>query len=65
MITTCLDTGKFDSLFDSSEFVRAIKTLQGQKKVCVEEVPYRMVFINASQLIFLENNYQKRGYGEF
>ncbi|HEY1017673.1 MAG TPA: glucose-1-phosphate thymidylyltransferase RfbA [Sediminibacterium sp.] len=63
--TAWLDTGTFDSLADASEFVRVIEKRQSQKIGCIEEVAYRMSFINHSQLLQLADNYAKSGYGEY
>lgn len=60
-----LDTGTFDSLSDASEFVRVIEKRQGQKIGCIEEVAYRMGFINHDQLMQLADQYAKSGYGEY
>lgn len=63
--TAWLDTGTFESLSDASEFVRVIEKRQGQKIGCIEEVAYRMGFINRGQLDDLANKYSKSGYGEY
>jgi len=63
--TAWLDTGTFDSLADASEFVRVIEKRQSQKVGCIEEVAYRMGFINREQLMDLANRYAKSGYGEY
>ncbi len=63
--TAWLDTGTFDSLADASEFVRVIEKRQSQKIGCIEEVAYRMGFINQAQLLELANRYAKSGYGEY
>lgn len=63
--TAWLDTGTFDSLSDASEFVRVIEKRQSQKIGCIEEVAYRMGFIDNTQLKVLANDYQKSGYGEY
>ena len=60
-----LDTGTFDSLHDASEFVRVIEKRQGQKVGCIEEVAYRMGFIDHEQLMKLAKLYAKSGYGEY
>ena len=60
-----LDTGTFDSLADASEFVRVIEKRQSQKIGCIEEVAYRMGFIDHVQLLDLAKLYQKSGYGEY
>ncbi len=63
--TAWLDTGTFDSLADASEFVRVIEKRQSQKVGCIEEVAYRMGFINKEQLLLLADKYAKSGYGEY
>lgn len=60
-----LDTGTFDSLHDATEFVRVIEKRQGQKIGCIEEVAYRMGFIDTDQLMKLADMYSKSGYGEY
>ncbi len=60
-----LNTGTFDSLSDASEFVRVIEKRQGQKIGCIEEVAYRMGFIDSTQLMLLAVKYIKSGYGEY
>jgi glucose-1-phosphate thymidylyltransferase len=58
-----LDTGTFASLRDASEFVRVIEKRQCQKIGCIEEIAYRMGFINHNQLLTLADRYAKCGYG--
>ena len=60
-----LDTGTFDSLSDASEFVRVIEKRQGQKIGCIEEIAYRMGFINHDTLMELAKQYAKSGYGAY
>ena len=63
--TAWLDTGTFDSLSDACEFVRVIEKRQSQKIGCIEEVAFRMNYIDEAQLMALANNYAKSGYGEY
>lgn len=60
-----LDTGTFDSLHDATEFVRVIEKRQGFKIGCLEEIAYRMGFINKSQLEALAIKFEKSGYGKY
>jgi glucose-1-phosphate thymidylyltransferase len=63
--TAWLDTGTFDSFADACEFVRVIEKRQSQKIGCIEEVAYRMGFIDQQQLLHLADTYAKSGYGEY
>ncbi len=63
--TAWLDTGTFDSLSEASEFVKVIEKRQGQKIGCIEEVAFRMGFINKEKLLELAAEYEKSGYGEY
>jgi glucose-1-phosphate thymidylyltransferase len=60
-----LDTGTFESLHDASEFVRVIEKRQGFKIGCLEEISYRMGFIDIDQLNILAKKFEKSGYGEY
>jgi glucose-1-phosphate thymidylyltransferase len=60
-----LDTGTFDSLSDASEFVRVIEKRQDTKIGCIEEIAYRMGFINKEQLHEIAKKYIKSGYGQY
>jgi glucose-1-phosphate thymidylyltransferase len=60
-----LDTGTFDSLSDASEFVRVIEKRQDTKIGCIEEIAYRMGFINRDELMALAEKYIKSGYGKY
>lgn len=63
--TAWLDTGTFQSLLQASEFVHVIEERQGQKIGCIEEIAYRMGYINASQLEKIAQPLIKSGYGQY
>lgn len=63
--TAWLDTGTIDSLLQASQFVQVIEQRQGFKIGCIEEVAYRMGYINASQLQKIAQPLVKSGYGEY
>ena len=61
--TAWLDTGTFPSLMQAGTFVQAIEERQGLKISCIEEICYKMGFINKDQLIELAEPLKKSGYG--
>jgi glucose-1-phosphate thymidylyltransferase len=63
--TAWLDTGTHNSLLDAGLFVRILEERQGLKVACVEEVAWRMGFIDAAQLTGLAVPLKKSGYGEY
>ena len=63
--TAWLDTGTFESLAAASEFIRVIEQRQNYKIGCIEEVAFRMGYINASQLESIAEPLRKSGYGEY
>ena len=60
-----LDTGTFDSLNEASEFVRVIEKRQSRKIGSIEEVAWRMGYIDDQQLIHLAKPLEKSGYGKY
>jgi glucose-1-phosphate thymidylyltransferase len=60
-----LDTGTHESLLEASEFVRTLEKRTGQKIGCIEEVAFRMGFIDAPRLKKLARLYSKSDYGEY
>jgi glucose-1-phosphate thymidylyltransferase len=63
--TAWLDTGTFASLMQAGQFVQVIEERQGMKIGCIEEVAYRMGFIDAEQLKNIAEPLVKSGYGEY
>ncbi|RZK63274.1 MAG: glucose-1-phosphate thymidylyltransferase [Pedobacter sp.] len=63
--TAWLDTGTFASLMQAGEFVQIIEERQGLKIGCIEEIAYRMGFINAEQLKAIATPLVKSGYGSY
>ncbi len=62
--TAWLDTGTFNSLMQASQFVQVIEERQGLKIGAIEEVAYKMGFINEDQLKNLAQPLLKSGYGK-
>jgi glucose-1-phosphate thymidylyltransferase len=60
-----LDTGTHESLIEASEFVRTLEKRTGQKIGCLEEVAFRMGFIDAAQMKRLAQLYGKSDYGRY
>ncbi len=60
-----LDTGTFDSLVEAGEFVRVIEQRQGMKIACLEEISWRMGWLNDHELRELAAPLMKSGYGEY
>ncbi|MFN6091056.1 MAG: glucose-1-phosphate thymidylyltransferase RfbA [Bacteroidota bacterium] len=63
--TAWLDTGTFTSLMQAGQFVQVIEERQGLKIGCIEEVAFRMGYINKNQLNKLAEPLVKSGYGKY
>ncbi len=59
-----LDTGTYDSLIDAAIFIKTVEERQGLKIGCIEEVAYRMGYINFRQLQKLASNINT-SYGDY
>ena len=60
-----LDTGTHQSLLQAAAFVETIEARQGLKVACVEEVAYRMGFIDEQQVLKLSTELMKNSYGQY
>ena len=60
-----LDTGTHDSLMEAGQFIETIEKRQGLKVSCLEEIAYRMNYINKEQLKQLAEPLKKNGYGQY
>jgi glucose-1-phosphate thymidylyltransferase len=60
-----LDTGTHNSMLDAGVYVRTVEERQGLKISCIEEIAYRMGYINADQLKDLAGPLVKSGYGNY
>ena len=63
--TAWLDTGTHESLMQASNFIEVIEQRQGLKIACLEEIAYRMKYIDAEQVEELAKPLIKNGYGQY
>jgi len=60
-----LDTGTHEALQQAASYVQAIQERQGLKISCVEEIAFRLGYIDAEQLKLLASNYLQNDYGRY
>jgi glucose-1-phosphate thymidylyltransferase len=60
-----LDTGTPESLLDASEFIAMMEKRQGLKIGCIEEIAYRMGYIDIKGLKKAADTYSKGNYGKY
>jgi glucose-1-phosphate thymidylyltransferase len=60
-----LDTGTHESLIEASQFVHILEQRQGTRIACIEEIAYRMGFVDQAQLQKLADSYGKSEYGKY
>jgi glucose-1-phosphate thymidylyltransferase len=63
--TAWLDTGTHHSLLQASVFVETIEQRQGLKIACIEEVAFRMGYIDADRLVSIGQTMAKNAYGQY
>lgn len=60
-----LDTGTHQTLLQAASYIETIEVRQGLKVACVEEIAYRMGYIDSVQLERLAQPFIKNGYGHY
>ena len=60
-----LDTGTHDSMLEAANFIATIERRQNLKVACLEEIAYRMGYIDRDQLIELAQPLKKNDYGQY
>ena len=60
-----LDTGTHDSLLEASQFVQILEKRQGVKISCIEEIAYRMGYIDKTNLLELGQEMKNNSYGDY
>ncbi|MBF0117647.1 MAG: glucose-1-phosphate thymidylyltransferase RfbA [Desulfobacterales bacterium] len=60
-----LDTGTYEALQQAASFVQAIQERQGLKIACIEEISYKLGYIDAKKLKELASTMLKNSYGEY
>jgi len=60
-----LDTGTHDSLLEASQFVQILEKRQGVKISCIEEIAFRMNYINRDALLKLGGKMNNNPYGKY
>jgi glucose-1-phosphate thymidylyltransferase len=60
-----LDTGTHESLLEASTFIETIERRQGLKIACIEEIAFRMGYIDAEQVVRIASPMKNSGYGSY
>ncbi|MDN3954876.1 glucose-1-phosphate thymidylyltransferase RfbA [Sporolactobacillus laevolacticus] len=60
-----LDTGTHESLLSASLFIQTVENRQGLQIACLEEIAYRMGYIDENKLFQLAQPLSKNGYGQY
>ena len=60
-----LDTGTHDSMMEAANFIATVEKRQNLKVACLEEIAYRMGYIDKDQLVKLAQPLKKNDYGQY
>ena len=60
-----LDTGTHESLLEAGEFIATIEKRQGLKMACIEEIAYKLGYIDKQKLLKAAEYHKKNAYGEY
>ena len=60
-----LDTGTHEALAEATEFVKAVEKRTSLKIACLEEIAYKLGYINAEQFEEIASGYGKSSYGDY
>jgi len=60
-----LDTGTHEALQQAASYVQAIQERQGLKVACIEEIAFRLGYIDSEELKNLATRYLKNDYGQY
>lgn len=62
---TWLDTGTHNSLLEAGQFIQSIEKSKGLKVACLEEIAFKMKYIDSAKLKILAEPLKKNGYGKY
>jgi glucose-1-phosphate thymidylyltransferase len=60
-----LDTGTHESLLEAGEFIATIEKRQGLKMACIEEIAYKLGYIDKQKLLKAAEYHKKNAYGDY
>ncbi len=63
--TAWLDTGTHESLLNAGTFIKVVEDRQGLKIACLEEIAFRMGWIDKEKLMQIAQPLLKNGYGQY
>ncbi len=63
--TSWIDTGTYSSLIKASKFFEDYERKTKKKASCIEEIAYRMGYINKDQLVAIGNSMKSSDYGKY